>query len=165
MMISRRTAPTARDVSRGRRNESLSSGDPETSCAANGGCRHDQGDPMGRSENADRIRSGYEAFNRADVPALVDLFAEDVVWHFPGTSKLAGEHVGRDAALGVLGAYGEASGGTLQANLIDLMAGDTHVAGVANDTASAPGRTLNVRSTVVFAMRDGKVTEAWHYID
>src|SRR4051794_18482651 len=165
MMISRRTAPTARDVSRGRRNETLSSGDPEPSCAANGGCRHDQGDPMGRSENADRIRSGYEAFNRADVPALMDLFAEDIVWHFPGTSKLAGEHIGRDATLAVLGAYGAASDGTLQAKLIDIMASDKHVAGVANDTAAAGGKTLDVRSTVVFSMSDGKVSEAWHYID
>jgi len=45
------------------------------------------------------------------------------------------------------------------------MASDDHVAGIGNDTASADGRTLDVRSTVIFAMRDGKVTEAWHYID
>ena len=120
---------------------------------------------MGAIENADRIRQGYDAFNRGDVPALVDLFADDVVWHFPGASKLGGEHVGRDATLTALGGYGEASGGTLQANLIDIMASSDHVAGVANDTATKAGRTLDVRSTVVFAMRDGKVTEAWQYID
>src|SRR5687768_16400100 len=51
--------------------------------------------PMGATENAKRIREGYDAFNRADVAALVDLFAEDFVWHFPGASKLAGEHLGR----------------------------------------------------------------------
>ena len=39
------------------------------------------------------------------------------------------------------------------------------LAGVANDTATADGRTLNVRSTVIFKMSDGKVSEAWHYID
>ena len=120
---------------------------------------------MGAADNATRVRNGYKAFNTGDVPALIDLFAEDIVWHFPGNSKLAGDHIGRDATLGVLGAYGEASGGTLQANLVDLMASDDHVAGVGKDTASANGRTLDVRSTVIFAMRDGKVTEAWHYID
>ena len=121
--------------------------------------------PMGATENADRIREGYDAFNRADVAALTDLFADDIVWHFPGSSKLAGEHTGRDAALTALGGYGAASGGTLRANLIDLMASNDHVAGVANDTATSAGRTLDVRSTVVFAMQDGKVTEAWQYID
>jgi hypothetical protein len=120
---------------------------------------------MGATENANRIRAGYDAFNRADVATLAELFAEDIVWHFPGSSKLAGDHVGRDATLTALGGYGEASGGTLQAKVLDIMASDTHVAGVANDTASKAGATLNVRSTVVFAMRDGKATEAWHYID
>ncbi|HEY2814935.1 MAG TPA: nuclear transport factor 2 family protein [Acidimicrobiales bacterium] len=120
---------------------------------------------MGAAENETSIRRGYEAFNTGDVPALVELFADDIVWHFPGNSKLSGAHIGRDATLGVLGAYGEASGGTLQANVIDVMASNDHVAGVGRDTASIAGRTLDVRSTVVFAMRDGQVSEAWHYFD
>jgi uncharacterized protein len=120
---------------------------------------------MGAAENTSRVRAGYDAFNRADVPVLVDLFDEHIVWHFPGSSRLAGNHRGRDAVLGVLGAYGAAGGGTLKANVIDIMASDDHVAGVANDTASHNGRSLDVRSTVVFSMREGKVTEAWHYID
>ena len=120
---------------------------------------------MTATDNATRIRNGYDAFNRGDVATLVDLFAEDVVWHFPGSSQLAGEHVGRDATLAVLGAYGEASGGTLKANLVDVMASDRHVTGVANDTASSGDKRLDVRSTVLFAMRDGRVAEAWHYVD
>jgi ketosteroid isomerase-like protein len=120
---------------------------------------------MGATENADRIRAGYDAFNQADIPALVDLFAENIVWHFPGSNRLAGNHVGRDATLAALGAMSAAGGGTLKANLLDLMASDDHVTGVANDTATHDGKTLDVRSTVVFAMSDGKVIEAWHYTD
>src|SRR5439155_17789938 len=119
---------------------------------------------MGAADNASRVRKGYAAFNAGDVPTLVDLFAEDVVWHFPGQSKLAGDHIGRDATLSVLGGYGEASGGTLKANLLDLMASDDGVTGVANDTATSGGKALDVRSSLIFAMRDGKVSEAWHYI-
>jgi ketosteroid isomerase-like protein len=120
---------------------------------------------MGATENAARVRDGYAAFNRGDVDALIELFAEDIVWHFPGTSKIAGEHIGRDACLAMLGAYGAASGGTLQANLIDVMASDDRVAGLANDTASRDGRTLNVDAVVIFTLRDGKVTEARHLFD
>jgi ketosteroid isomerase-like protein len=120
---------------------------------------------MGAKENASRIRAGYDAFNQQDIAALIDLFAEDIVWHFPGANRLAGDHVGRDATLAVLGAYGEAAQGTLNADAIDVMASDTHVAGLANDTAKAGGKTLDVRSTVIFSMTDGKVIEAWHYID
>jgi hypothetical protein len=120
---------------------------------------------MGATENANRIRAGYDAFNQGDIPALVDLFAENIVWHFPGSNRLSGDHVGRDATLAALGAMSAVGGGTLKANLLDLMASDHHVTGVANDTASYEGKTLDVRSTVVFAMSQGKVTEAWHYTD
>jgi ketosteroid isomerase-like protein len=114
---------------------------------------------MSAAENTDRIRAGYTAFNSGDVPALVDLFAEDIVWHFPGTSKLAGEHVGRDAALGALGAYGAASNGTLQANLVDLVANGDRVLGWARDTAANATGALDIDSIVIFTLRDGKVTD------
>jgi ketosteroid isomerase-like protein len=118
---------------------------------------------MGAAENEARIRRGYAAFNEGDVAALIDLFDEDIVWHFPGDNKLAGEHVGRDATLAFLGAYGEAAGGTLRASVIDVMASADHVSGWARDTAQVGGRRLDVRAVVIFAMRDGKVTEAWHH--
>src|SRR3954452_15255944 len=120
---------------------------------------------MGAAENADRIRDGYRAFNSGDVDTLIGLFAEDIVWHFPGTSKLAGEHVGRDATLGLLGAYGAATAGTLQAKMIDVMANGDHVTGWGNDTAAAGGKTLDVNSVVIFTMADGRVTEARHFFD
>ncbi len=96
---------------------------------------------------------------------MIDLFADDIVWHFPGTSKLAGEHVGPRCPLGLLGAYGAASDGTLQANLVDLMASEDNVTGWANDTATAGGRSLDINSVVVFTLRDGKVTEARQFVD
>ena len=120
---------------------------------------------MGATGDAARIRSGYEAFNKGDIDALVDLFDEDIVWHFPGTSKLAGDHIGRDATLAAIGGYGAASGGTLQANVVDIMASDDHVTGWANDTAANATGTLDINSVVIFTMRDGKVTEALHIVD
>jgi len=39
------------------------------------------------------------------------------------------------------------------------------VAGDTNDTTKAGGKTLDVRSTVIFSMREGKVTEAWLHVD
>jgi ketosteroid isomerase-like protein len=119
---------------------------------------------MGASENAARIRAGYKAFNSGDTDGLIDLFDEDIVWRFPGTSKLAGEHIGRDAVLAALGGYGAASGGTLQAKVVDIMTSDDHVTGWARDTGSADGRTLDLDSFVVFTMRDGKVTAAEHLV-
>jgi ketosteroid isomerase-like protein len=120
---------------------------------------------MGAAENEARIRGGYEAFNTGDVAALIDLFDEEIVWHFPGTSKLSGEHAGRDATMAMFGAYGQAGGGTLHATVLEVLAGEEKVAGWARDTASVDGRTLDTRAVVIFAMRDGKVVEAWHHFE
>lgn len=120
---------------------------------------------MGAAHNEARIRGGYDAFNTGDVAGLVDLFAEDIVWHFPGANKLAGEHIGRDATLAMLGAYGQAGGGTFHASVLDVIGSDERVAGWARDTASHNGRTLDTRAVVIFAMRDGNVVEAWHHFE
>jgi ketosteroid isomerase-like protein len=118
---------------------------------------------MSAAENETRVRNAYQAFNEGDVATLLDTFDEDIVWHFPGSSKLAGDHVGRDATMAFLGAYGEAGGGTLHAKSLAVIANDDLVAGWANDTADVDGRSLDVVAVVMFAMRDGKVVEAWHH--
>jgi len=120
---------------------------------------------MGAADNEARIRGGYAAFNAGDVAALVDLFAEDIVWHFPGRNKLAGEHIGRDATLAMLGAYGQAGGGTFHATILEVLAAEDFVAGWARDYASFEGRSLDTRAVVMFAMRDGHVVEAWHHFE
>lgn len=120
---------------------------------------------MGAAENEARVRGGYEAFNTGDVAALVDLFAEDIVWHFPGTNKLSGEHIGLDATMAMLGAYGQAAGGTFHATILEVLAGEEFVAGWARDAASFDGRSLDTKAVVIFAMRDGKVVEAWHHFE
>jgi ketosteroid isomerase-like protein len=65
----------------------------------------------------------------------------------------------------MLGGYGQATGCTLRATPLDVIANADHVAGWANDTATIDRRTLDVRAIVIFAMRDGKVTEAGHHLD
>lgn len=118
---------------------------------------------MSAAANEARIRNAYEAFNVGDGATLLDTFDEDIVWHFPGSSKLAGDHVGRDATMAFLGAYGESGGGTFHAKLLAVVANDELVAGWANDTAEVDGRVLDVVAVVMFAIRDGKVIEAWHH--
>jgi ketosteroid isomerase-like protein len=120
---------------------------------------------MSVEHNAARIRGAYEAFAQADVPALVDIFDEDVVWHYPGNSPLAGDHKGREAVLGFLGQFTERTGGTYRAQLRQVMANDDHAAGWANDVASRDGKSLDVNAVVVFQLSDGRVVEAWHYFD
>lgn len=114
-------------------------------------------------ENAAAVRRGYEAFNRGDMQALADLFAEDAVWHVSGRNRLSGEKRGRDAAFAYFGQLGELSGGTFRAELHDVIANDEHVVGLHTSTGERGGRRLSAHTALVFHMRDGKVAECWEH--
>ena len=40
-------------------------------------------------KNAETVRRGYDAFNKADMKTLNELFDDNVSWHTPGRSSVA----------------------------------------------------------------------------
>ena len=67
---------------------------------------------MTEHPNVERARRGFHAFAEGDAATIVELLDEEVVWRIPGRNQLAGEHAGRDAALGVLRRSAELTAGT-----------------------------------------------------
>jgi ketosteroid isomerase-like protein len=117
-------------------------------------------------ENAAVVRRGYGFFNSGDLQGLTDVFQEDAVWHVAGRNRLSGEKRGRDAILAYFGQLGELSGGSLRAELHDVLADDDHVVGLHTAIGQREGQSLNLHAVLVFHLRDGKVAEAWeHYGD
>jgi ketosteroid isomerase-like protein len=119
---------------------------------------------MDAQQNAERIRGGYDAFNRADIVALTDLFAEDAVWHSPGRGVVAGDYTGRDATFGYFGRLHEATGGTFRVDLHGLIAEGDTVVGRQTDTATRGDRQLDVDLCIVFEMRDGRIVDGREYV-
>ncbi len=87
---------------------------------------------------------GFERFVQGDVPALLELFADDAVWHVPGSMALSGAHHGREAIIAFLRGTAELTGGTYGVELRWTVADDDHL--VAVYRARRSGRT-GVRST------------------
>ena len=113
--------------------------------------------------NEDLIRRDYDAFSRGDMQTLHDLFHPDVVWHAPGRGLLAGDHQGVDAVLGYFGRTMELTDGNFRVEVHDVVANDERGVGLNSVHAERPGRTLEDNNTLVFHVRDGKVTEVWQY--
>ncbi|MGH2677965.1 MAG: nuclear transport factor 2 family protein, partial [Actinomycetota bacterium] len=44
----------------------------------------------------ERARASIEAFNRGDMGALSEFYADDVLWHVAGKHGLSGDYKGRD---------------------------------------------------------------------
>jgi uncharacterized protein len=115
--------------------------------------------------NEDLVRETFAASGRGDIDALRDqYFADDMRWHFPGRSPLAGDSEGAAQVVGgFFGRVFELSGGTFRAELHDVVANDEHAVALFTAHADRAERTLEDRTVEVLHIRDGKLAEVWLY--
>jgi hypothetical protein len=112
------------------------------------------------------VRQYYEARNRGDREAMLDLVAEDAVFHVAGRSPISGDHRGR-AELQRLGAhvFGE-TGGTYRTDLLDVLANGTHVVSRHRWSATRNGRSIEMVNFNVFRFApDGRICERWEFVE
>ena len=115
---------------------------------------------MTAQDDADLIRSGYEAFVKGDIPAVLEMFAPDIRWQISGRAGLAGEYRGHDAVLGFFGQLMERSGGTFKLELVDLLASEDHVVVLTRETGDRAGRSsLDIQGVHIWRVVDGKAVE------
>lgn len=96
---------------------------------------------------------------------LRTLFTEDAVWHLGGTGGLSGDKQGRETILEYFGELFSRSGGTVKVELDDLIGGDKHTVGFQRVHAERNGKAIDQRAAIVFTLRDGKVSEAYEFLE
>ena len=116
---------------------------------------------MGTKEVIDRY---VEAWKRGDVGAIVDCYHDDFTIHYFGKSPLAGDHVGKAAALSALGKASALTGRKL-VEVHDVLATDSHAVILAKERFDHGNKTLDVTRVFVYHVMDGRLAEAWCYDD
>ncbi|HEV8571923.1 MAG TPA: nuclear transport factor 2 family protein [Actinomycetota bacterium] len=111
--------------------------------------------------NEDLLRRGYEAFAKADMPAVQAFFADDIVWHAPGRNPFSGDYKGAQEVLGFLGKTMELTGGSFSLEVHDLLADDEHGVALVVARGQREGKSLEDRQVHVLHLQGGKVTEFW----
>ena len=96
-----------------------------------------------------------------DAAPLADLLAEDVVWHVPGTSPIAGEHRGRDAVLAYFRSRRALAGGSMTITKHGELAGEDVLVQLADGSATVGGREVAWRTAGVYRVAGGRIAEAW----
>ena len=86
------------------------------------------------------VRRGYEAFATGDMATLNELFADDIVWHVPGRSQLAGDFRGKEEVFGNFQKVAELTGGTFKLDIHALLADDEDHPGFAGGLSDAHSR-------------------------
>jgi len=118
---------------------------------------------MGESAYESVVRRAYQDFESGDLDLLKVVMADDVVWHEPGRSSLAGDYKGPEAVLGFLGALKARSGGTFRIEVLDVLSEPERAVVLQRETATRSGKVLEVIAAVDFEIHHGKITEVTVY--
>ena len=123
---------------------------------------------MSEQENTQLVRSMFEAFQKGDVPGVLDTLTEDVEWRLAGPTEVtyAGIRRGRDQVAEVFKVLGETSEFE-QFELHDYIAqGDKVVVlGHERQRVKATGQVVETEWAMVFGLHQGKVARFHNYVD
>ena len=114
--------------------------------------------------NEDLVRENFAATGRGDYDAPQKNWAEDIRYHFPEGSPIAGDYQGIEQVLQYFARIVELTGGTFSLELHDVLANDEHAVALVTVRGELAGQQLNGNRVAVYHFRDGKVTEVWTHL-
>lgn len=119
---------------------------------------------MSAASNAEVMRQYLDAWSRGDSEAAFALWADDIVHHVPGRSRLAGDFAGKQTFLEAYGRLFEELGGHIEVvGFHDVLVSDEHAVALVVERAVRGERSLEFNRVVVYHMRDGKIAETWSH--
>jgi uncharacterized protein len=112
--------------------------------------------------NVALMRDFFAAFGNADRARLGKLMSPDLVWHFPGTSAIAGTWRGVDGLLDGIRAIAISLGrANNRFELLHVTAGDEFAITVHRDFYTADDNHLDLRYVLYVRIEDGHMREVW----
>ena len=114
---------------------------------------------MSAEANAALVRRIMDAFADKQGFALRECFAEDAVWHVPGSGVMSGTYRGRSEIFRFLARLPKLTDGTYRSRVIDVLASETRGAGLYRAQGERAGRAIDIDQLLLFTIRDGLVTE------
>ncbi len=102
------------------------------------------------------------AWLTGDRAAITACYHDEFALHYAGQNPLAGTHRGKAAALAVLAEVARRTSRKLL-GVDDVMAGPRRGAILAREHFSRDGRTAEFERLLVYAVRDGLLSECWVY--
>lgn len=121
------------------------------------------------AEPSTSTRAVFEAFSRCqsamyaggDFAAVRAMLTQDVVWHVPGRSAIAGDHQGREAVVRYFLRRRALAGGAMRIVPRALMTRADVAVQLADGEVQIGGERLTWRTAGIYRIAERAVSEAW----
>ncbi len=110
---------------------------------------------------AELHRRQGEMYAGGPLEPVAELLAEEIVWHVPGRSPIAGDHRGVEAVLAYFAKRRELAGATMEMHPGEVLAEEEAVVQLVDGTARVDGEEARWRTVGVYRVEAGLVREVW----
>ena len=117
--------------------------------------------PEARTVVEEFLARQREMYAGGDIAPVEELLAEEVVWHVPGTSPIAGDYHGPEAVTGYFRLRRELAGGSIRVTKAGEAHHDEALVQLADGRAALGGQEVVWRTAGVYRVADGRIVEAW----
>lgn len=115
--------------------------------------------------NVRLIRDFHDAQNAfyagGDRGRVRGMLTDDVAWHVPGRSAIAGDYLGRDEVLRYFAARRELARAVFRIVVRGVLADDERAVILASGAVRHERKTSTWNTVVVFRIAEGKIAECW----
>ena len=117
-------------------------------------------DQAGTERNRAVMTRYAQAWQAGDLAALRDCYHDQFTLHYSGKHSLAGDHVGKAAALAVLAEVSRRSGRKLL-EIVDILAGPYRAAIIVQEQFQRDGEAATLMRTLVYTIESDRLRECW----
>lgn len=115
--------------------------------------------------NARLVRVFHERQNRfyagGKQTPVGAMLTDDVTWHVPGHSAIAGDYQGRDEVLRYFARRRELADATFRIDVRGVLADDERAVILAAGEVESGGETLGWGTVSIFRIAEGRIAECW----
>jgi hypothetical protein len=104
------------------------------------------------------IERAYEAFARGDIPTVLEVLADDILWHVPGRGPLSRDYHGHAEVLGFFEHFMQLSQGTFRIQIEDVLAKGDRVIVLVTESARRNGREWSSPQVHAWTVTNGQAT-------
>jgi uncharacterized protein len=106
-------------------------------------------------------RRQTEMYAAGPVDSVVELLTEDIVWHVPGASPIAGDHRGHDAVTEYFLARRRIADRSMRLHPGEMVAEEDLVVQRVDGSAEVGGEPVSWKTVGIYRLEEGRIAEVW----